>query len=69
MTKLLIVEDNTAVRRVIKSDVANLAEEIHECTDGAAALAAYTTHQPGLVLMDIAITEMVPTNKLCSTRG
>lgn len=53
--KLLLVEDNWAVRRLIRGVVAPLAEEIIECADGAAALAAYQTHHPDVVLMDIAL--------------
>lgn len=53
--KLLLVEDNLAVRRLIRVVVAPLAEEIIECADGAAAPAAYQTHHPDFVLMDIAL--------------
>ena len=56
--KLLIVDDNSSIHRVIKSIVAHLAEEIHDCTDGAAALAAYNAHHPDFVLMDIAMKEV-----------
>jgi len=56
--KLLIVEDNPAIRRVIRSIVTALAGEIYECEDGVEALAAYTTHQPDFVLMDIAMNTM-----------
>ena len=51
--KLLIVEDSGPVRRLIKTLVADLAGEIHECSDGAEALAAYNWHQPDFVLIDI----------------
>jgi PAS domain S-box-containing protein len=53
--KLLVVEDNPAVRGAIKSALANLADEIHECANCAQALAAYTARQPDFVLMDIAM--------------
>ena|SRR5437867_9369792 len=56
--KILIVENNSAVRRIIKSLVAEVAEEIHECADGAGALAAYTTYYPDYVLMDIAMEDV-----------
>jgi CheY-like chemotaxis protein len=57
ITKILIVEDNPSVRRVIRDLVAPLAEEVQECADGAEALTAYATHRPDFVLMDIAIGE------------
>lgn len=51
--KLLIVEDNCEMRRLIKSVVSKIAEEVYECGDGSEALAAYAAHRPDLVLMDI----------------
>ena len=51
--KLLIVEDNSEMRRLIASLLRDLAESINECSDGAEALSAYTKHRPDWVLMDI----------------
>ena len=56
--KLLIIEDNPAVRRVIRSIVTSLAEEIYECADGVDALAAYLAQHPDFVLMDIAMSRL-----------
>ena len=56
--KLLIVEDNPAMRRLMRRMLAGLAEEITECSDGCEALDAYTRFQPDWVLMDIEMTEM-----------
>ena len=56
--KLLIVEDNSGVRHVIRAMVANVAEEIRECGDGAEALAAYAAERPDVVLMDIEMKTM-----------
>jgi CheY-like chemotaxis protein len=53
--KLLIVEDNPTVRRLIRSVVGSLADEIYECEDGAEAVIAYAAHKPDFVLMDIAM--------------
>jgi len=50
---VLIVEDNASVRRLIRTIVASVAEEIHECGDGTSALAAYLEFRPDVVLMDI----------------
>lgn len=41
--KLLIVDDNSEMRRLIKSVVGDLADGITECGDGAQALAAYAS--------------------------
>ena len=56
--KLLIVEDNDGMRSLIRRTVADLAETIHECSDGAEALAAYNTNRPDCVLMDIKMGRM-----------
>lgn len=53
--RVLIVEDNPTVCRMIHGIVSPLAEAVYECADGAQALAAYQTHQPDVVLMDIAL--------------
>jgi len=50
---VLIVEDSGPMRRLIKEIVSGLADEVHECGDGADALAAYVLHRPDFVLMDI----------------
>ena len=51
--KLLIVDDNAKMRRLIKSVVFDLADQLLECEDGADALQAYTNFHPDWVLMDI----------------
>ena len=56
--KLLIVEDNAKMRRMLKSLVADLASAVHECSDGAQALAAYAAARPDWVLMDIAMKDL-----------
>jgi CheY-like chemotaxis protein len=56
--KLLIVEDNAGMRRLIKSVVFDLADEVVECEDGADALRAYTKFHPDWVLMDIKMPKM-----------
>lgn len=56
--RLLIVEDNAAVRRMIRAVVAGVGVEFDECADGAEALAAYSTRRPDWVLMDIEMKEM-----------
>ncbi len=56
--KILIVEDSEKMRQVIKSFVLSLAEEIHECADGAEALTAYEQLHPDWVLMDIMMKGM-----------
>lgn len=52
---LLIVEDNESTRQLIKELLAELADAIYECGDGAEALSAYTRYRPDWVLMDIEL--------------
>jgi len=54
----LIVEDNENMRRTISSIISTLAGEMHECSDGSEALAAYAAHLPDWVLMDVKMKEM-----------
>jgi CheY-like chemotaxis protein len=56
--RFLIVDDNAAVRRLIRSIVLPLACGISECTDGVDALSAYQAHRPDVVLMDIRMNEV-----------
>ena len=56
--RILIVEDNQIIRRLIRSIVTDLAEDIRECSDGAEALAAYKQRKPDWVLMDIKMKEL-----------
>ena len=53
MLRLIIVEDNQAMRGLIRSIIADLARDVSECGDGAEALAAYAERRPDWVLMDI----------------
>jgi CheY-like chemotaxis protein len=50
--KILIVEDNPKIRQMVRRLVADLADDICECEDGADALAQYRAFQPDWVLMD-----------------
>ncbi len=63
--KLLIVEDNPAMRRLLRRMLADLAEEVTECSDGKEVLDTYTRFQPDWVLMDI---EMAEIDGICATR-
>jgi CheY-like chemotaxis protein len=55
---VLIVEDNAGVRQLLRSAVAEVAADVRECSDGADVPAAYTAHQPDVVLMDVRMPGM-----------
>jgi CheY-like chemotaxis protein len=56
--KLLIVDDNARVRRLIAGVVAPLLAEVVECEDGADAIRSYRSHRPDVVLMDVEMRDM-----------
>ncbi len=63
--KLLIVEDNGEMRRLLKRLLTGLAAEIHECDDGREATELYSRIHPDWVLMDI---EMKETDGITATK-
>jgi DNA-binding NarL/FixJ family response regulator len=56
--KLLIVDDNATVRRLIRNIVLPFVGEISECADGSDAPSAYRIQRPDVVLMDIRMKEV-----------
>jgi CheY-like chemotaxis protein len=56
--RLLLVEDNDRMRQLIRSVLEGFVSDIHECTGGDEALAAYAQCQPDWVLMDIKMPRM-----------
>ncbi len=63
--KVLIVDDNASMRRMIRGIIQPLAAEIHECEDGGEAVGLYGSVLPDWVLMDIA---MKPVDGIAATR-
>lgn len=55
--KVLIVEDNQAMRHLIRTIVGEVAE-VFECEDGSEALPLYEEHHPDWVLMDVKMKEV-----------
>ncbi len=64
-TRVLIVDDSQPMREMIKMTLADAAEVVGECADGAEALAEYKRVQPDWVLMDI---EMKGVDGIAATR-
>ena len=62
--KVLIVDDNNAMRHLLRSIVGEWAE-VFECGDGSEALSCYERVHPDWVLMDI---RMPGTNGIEATR-
>jgi CheY-like chemotaxis protein len=55
---VLIVEDNSGVRSLLRRALVGTASQIWERSDGADALEAYTQHRPDVVLMDMRMPGM-----------
>ena len=56
--RILIVDDNAEVRRLIKSLLAETADDIYECDNGADAVRLYKMRLPDWVIMDVFMKEM-----------
>ncbi len=56
--KVMIVDDNAEVRKLIRSVLADMAGEFVECADGEEAVAAYEQQRPDWTVMDIAMKSM-----------
>lgn len=59
--RVLIVEDNAGMRRLLRSLVSRLAEAVYECEDGAQAIETYATEHltaTDWVLMDIEMPRL-----------
>lgn len=65
MLKVLVVDDNPMMRRLLINLLSEFDPVVHECGDGIGALVAYQKVHPDLVLMDI---EMPLQDGLTSTR-
>jgi CheY-like chemotaxis protein len=55
---VLIAEDNPAMRALIVSLVEGTGSTVHECADGASAVALYRRVRPDCVLMDVEMGGM-----------
>ncbi len=63
--KILLVEDNAEMRRLLKSMVEKIAAEVFEAGDAGQAIELYRAERPDWVLMDIF---MQPTDGFTATR-
>ena len=54
----LLVDDHAAFRRTVRDFLPGNPVEVVECSDGAEAVEAYTSHQPDWTLMDIQMPGM-----------
>lgn len=67
---VLLVEDNVAMRALIRSLLEEVTPVIHEFDNGRSALEAYAAIRPDWVLMDIGLGELdgiAATRAICGT--
>jgi len=64
-TRVLIIDDNDAVRRIVRSVLEGLVDGIHEADGGLAGIRAWKTLKPNLVILDF---EMPQVNGVVVTR-
>ena len=55
---VLIVEDNSGVRALLRRALLETASQMWDCSDGADALQSYIAHRPDVVVMDIRMPRM-----------
>lgn len=56
--KVLLADDNAAMRQVIRRILHGLADEVCECGNGAEACTLYAAQHPDWVLMDVEMPEV-----------
>lgn len=56
--KILIVDDNSEMRRTIRQVVSRPGDSIAECNNGSDALEAYRKFKPDVVLMDLNMRDI-----------
>ena len=56
--KILIVDDSTMSRRIVRGFLESAGHEVTEAADGVAALNCYSLEKPDLVLLDLVMSGM-----------
>jgi two-component system chemotaxis response regulator CheY len=57
-TKVLIVDDSSMSRRIVRGILESAGHEVTEAADGMAALERYSLEKPDLVLLDMVMAGM-----------
>lgn len=56
--KVMIVDDSSEMRSLIRTLLADVADTFAECADGEEAVATYATENPDYAVMDVAMASM-----------
>ncbi|HLJ19584.1 MAG TPA: response regulator, partial [Stellaceae bacterium] len=57
-TRILVVDDEAAIRRFLRTGLAAQGYEIDEAESGAQAIESARTHTPDLVILDLGLGDM-----------
>ena len=66
--KILVVDDSSLARRLMRQTLEELGYVVHEASDGAQALERYVLESPNLVLLDMVMTGMYGLDVLSKLR-
>ena len=69
MTRVLVVEDEPALRRALAINLRARKYAVDAATSGAEALAAASRHPPQLVILDLGLPDMDGTEVIAGIRG
>jgi two-component system, chemotaxis family, chemotaxis protein CheY len=58
MAKVLVVDDSSLSRRILRRILEEAGYTVTEATDGMIALEQYAVNKPDVVLLDVTMTEM-----------
>jgi two-component system, chemotaxis family, chemotaxis protein CheY len=68
MAKILVVDDSSLSRRILRRILESAGHQINEAEDGLSALEQYGLDRPDLVLLDLTMTGMHGLDVLCKLR-
>lgn len=57
MADILVIDDDPGIRRVLARTLTNAGHQIREAEDGSRGLAAFHSHHPECVIIDIVMPE------------
>lgn len=69
MARVLVIDDEAAVRRLVKRVLVRAGYEVIEATDGAAGLARFAAERPPIAITDILIPAIDGIDAIKAVRG
>ena len=69
MTRLLVVDDEPAILRALRINLAARGYDVRTAPDGTSALAVAADHRPELVVLDLGLPDLEGTEVITALRG